>query len=293
MVLESLINPLKGEAHPVRLFFIGFLYCSVALWLSVWIFRDHSSLIAVFLTTMASMPLVYSTVKYEEKKDATNLGEKTLLREHAKALALFMYLFLGVTLACTFWYVVLPADTIKVLFNVQAQTIVDMNPGVQGFAVDTFGDFIRILSNNLKVLIFCILFSFIYGIGALFILNWNASVIGVAIGNFIRTELYKLSQAAGAYNIAAHFNVVSLGLFRYSIHGIPEILSYFVAGLAGGIISTAVIKHDFGTQAYEKIILDSSLLLLLSLSLLVLAAFLEVFVTPPLFELMSQVFGTI
>ena len=64
---------------------------------------------------------------------------------------------------------------------------------------------------------------------------------------------------------------------------ILEILAYFVAGLAGGIISSAVIRHDFGTKKYEKIILDSAVLLLISVVMIVVAAFLEVYVTPMFF----------
>ena len=76
--------------------------------------------------------------------------------------------------------------------------------------------------------------------------------------------------------------VVTCGLFRYAPHGIPEILAYFVAGLAGGIISTAAIRHDFGTKKYINIIMDSAVLLLLSLFLLVISAWLEVYITPSL-----------
>jgi uncharacterized membrane protein SpoIIM required for sporulation len=72
-------------------------------------------------------------------------------------------------------------------------------------------------------------------------------------------------------------------LFKYFIHGIPEILSYFVAGLAGGIISIAVIRHDYGTKKFEHIILDSADLFLLAIGLVLLAAVLEVWVTPLIF----------
>ena len=71
---------------------------------------------------------------------------------------------------------------------------------------------------------------------------------------------------------------------RYAIHGIPEILGYFIAGLAGGIISTAAIRHDFGSKNYMKIILDSSLLLFISVVVIVIAAYLEVYTTPMFFS---------
>ncbi|MBN2368557.1 stage II sporulation protein M [Candidatus Woesearchaeota archaeon] len=283
MVLESLINPLRAEAHPRILFVHGFLYASLGLFLGYWIFSVHASLIMVFLTTMAAIPLVYNIIKTEEKKELSDLDETNLLREHAKALSVFMYYFIGATLGFAFWYVVLPSSMIGGLFEVQTQTITDIRSNITGNSYQSFKVFTEILSNNLKVLIFCVLFSFIYGLGAIFILTWNASVIGVAIGNFIRTELQMISGGLNLQSAAGYFQVISIGLFRYVIHGIPEILSYFFAGLAGGIISIAVIRHDFGTKKYEKIILDSSILLLLSLFFVLVAAVLEVYVTPIFF----------
>ncbi|MFH0875708.1 MAG: stage II sporulation protein M [archaeon] len=280
MVIESLINPFRAEQHPKRMFFIGFLYASVAIFLSLWIFNEQASMVLVFLITMAAVPLIYNTIKYEEKKDLSFLSEKSILKEHGRALSFFLFLFIGITLACAFWYVVLPSEIIGPLFKAQTQTIIQVNSNVTGFSIGSLGVFTKILFNNLKVLIFCILFSFLYGVGSIFILVWNASIIGVAIGNTIRTELYAISQLAGLSFISAYSKVISFGLFRYVIHGIPEILSYFVAGLAGGIISIAVIRHDFGTRSYEKILVDSSVLILLSLLLVVFSAFLEVYVTP-------------
>jgi len=288
MVLESLLNPFKAEIHPKRMFLVGFLYSSVAILLSLWIFQQHASLVMVFLTVIASTPLIYNTIKYEEQKDLTDMPEKTLLKEHRKALSFFMYLFFGITLSCTVWYIFAPSGMISNLFGVQTKTIIEINSSVikfgsTGFVMQFVRAFSRIFFNNLKVLIFCILFSFIYGMGAIFILTWNASVIGVAIGNFIRSSLAKIEGVFGFNSIATYFQIVSVGLLRYAIHGVPEILAYFTAGLAGGIISIAVIRHDFGTRKFEKIILDSSDLLLISFGLLFLAALLEVFVTPLLF----------
>ncbi len=284
MVLESLISPWKAEAHPGWVFLHGFLYASLGLFLGIWIFNDHASLIMVFLTTMAAVPLVYRIIKTEEKKDLTNLDEKNLLKEHSKALKVFINYFIGATLAFAFWYVVLPSSSISTLFSVQTNTITNLRGNVIGNASSHVKIFLDILSNNLKVLIFCVLFSFLYGVGALFILTWNASVIGVAIGDTIKSGIYQISKELSIFSSSAEYvSVISYGLLRYSIHGIVEILAYFVAGLAGSIISVAVIRHDFGTRKYEKIIMDSSVLLLLSLFLIVSAAFLEVYVTPVLF----------
>ena len=117
----------------------------------------------------------------------------------------------------------------------------------------------------------------------MFILTWNASVISVAIGNFIRSHLSNIANTVGFVSIGSYFQIFSLGILRYMTHGIFEILAYFTAGLAGGIISVAVIRHDFRTKKFEHIVLDSADLLIISIFILVLAAFIEVFVTPYLF----------
>lgn len=284
MVLESIINPFRAEQNPHRMFPIGVLYYTVAMLLSLWIFEEYSSIITVFFVTMASLPLIFSTIKLEEKKDMSDISERALIKEHGKALSFFVFLFIGITLAAAFWYVVLPASTVSVLFQSQTSTLSSINSKVLGgsFMVD-LGHFGKILFNNVKVLVFCVLFSFIYGAGAIFILAWNATVIGTAIGNFVRTELALYSGLVGLEKTRQYLQIVSVGLFKYAIHGIPEILAYFIAGLAGGIISVAVIRHDFGSRKFEHIVLDSAELLLISIVVLVLAAFLEVYVTPMVF----------
>ena len=285
MVLESLLNPFRAEQHPRRLFLLGVLYVSVAIFLSIWIFRSYSSMVFVFLATIVSLPLIFNTIMYEEEKDLQDLQEKFLLKEHAKALSSFMYLFLGLTLGAAFWYVFLPSSTIQVAFEAQSATISAINGRISGFltAQEQVQVFSHIFLNNVKVLVFCILFSFLYGAGAMFILAWNASVIAVAIGNFVRTQLATLSGTFGMPLVVGYFQVIGIGLFKYSIHGFPEVLAYFVAALAGGIISVAVVKHDFGTRKFEHVLLDSADLLLLSIFILFIAGLLEVYVTPLVF----------
>ncbi len=283
MVFETLINPLSAETHPRILLYHGFIYASLGLLLASWIFTDNASWIMVFLTTMAAIPLMYNIIKVEEKKDLGLLAETNLLKEHSRALNVFMYYFVGATLAFAFWYCILPDSLNSGLFESQTSTIVGIRSNVTGDAHSLEEYFMNILSNNLKVLIFCVLFSFLYGIGAIFILTWNASVIGVAIAETIKISVYQLGTGLHLVTSPLYLSAIAYSLLRYSIHGIPEILAYFVAGLAGGIISSAAIRHDFGTKSYQKIVMDSSVLLLMSLCIIVVAAVLEVYVTPLVF----------
>jgi uncharacterized membrane protein SpoIIM required for sporulation len=283
MVVEALTNPLKAERKPWTLIAIGIVYSTLAVFLSLWIFREHASLVMIFLMCFAAIPLVYATLKLEEQKGFEIEQESVLLKEHAKALAFLMFLFLGITIALTFWYLVLPSDISTTLFSIQTDTISNINNQVAGHAVNASLILSRIFLNNFKVLLFCLLFSFIYGLGAIFILVWNASVIAAALGNFIRVNMAKFMTAAGLLKFGAYMQVASLGFLRYAIHGIPEIAAYFVSGIAGGIISIAVIRHDFGTPKFSKILLDSADLIVISIALLGIAAMVEVYVTPVLF----------
>ncbi len=283
MVLESFMGPVSAERRPWLMIFIGFFYTCVALFLSRWIFMEYASLVMVFLIVIASAPLMYRTIKYEEKIDLIYEREKQILMHHIKALKFMMFLFIGVTIAYALWYLVLPADWTVTLFNVQEETITRINGKVTASAIGGFDYFSRIFFNNLRVMIFCILFSLTYGLGAIFILVWNASVIGVALGNFIRSKLALYSSAIGLAKLGVYLKVTSWGILRYAIHGIPEILAYFMAGLAGGIISIAIIRHDFGTKKMERILMDASDLLILAIITLIGAAFIETYITPILF----------
>lgn len=282
MVLEALINPFKAEKKPYEMVLIGFLYASIGLFLSLLVFVEHASLVMIFLTTMACIPLMYDTIKYEESKYIEYPKERRLLFEHSKALLFLLCLFIGAAIAYSIWYIFLPTAMSNAVFSTQSHTISSLNQKVIGSAIhfDLLG---KIFLNNIKVLIFCIVFSFIFGTGAIFILMWNASVIGVALGNFFRLRLAEYASAAGLGQVSSYFFIISLSVLRYAIHGIPEILAYIVAGLAGGLISVAMIRHDFGTRDFERVILDASDLILISIFIIFIAALLEVYVTPVFF----------
>ncbi|MGV8171276.1 MAG: stage II sporulation protein M [Candidatus Woesearchaeota archaeon] len=288
MVLESILSPEGAESKPWLMIFLGFAYTTLAMFLSYYIFESYSSVFMVFLATLASTPLVYKLMKMEEQKDLTDIEEKVLLKEHSRALKAMMYLFIGATLCFAFWYVVLPDHMASTLFHSQSTTIISINGRVTaeteitGYASNAGFIFTKIFFNNVKVLLFCVLFSFIYGAGAIFILMWNASIVGTAIGSFVRTSIDTLISNSCGLNAGTAFCAVFSGIMRYAIHGIPEILAYFIAALAGGIISIAVINHEFSSRKFEHILLDSADLLMLAIGVLFLAAILEVFVTPAL-----------
>ncbi len=282
MVIESLIGAKRAEKYPWQLFFLGMLYASVALFFSIWIFRDQASLIMVFLTVVAAIPLMYKTIKLEEKTDLENLSEMKLLRHHAKALTFLVIFFMGMTVAFSIWFTVLPSSMVETTFKVQVDTISSINSKITG-GMTVMDLFSKIFFNNLKVLIFCVLFAFFYGAGAIFILTWNSSVISAAIGTFFRNNISTYANAVGLLKVGGYFHIFSISILRYMTHGVLEILAYFMGALASGIISIAVIRHDVNSKKFKQVMFDALNIMILAIFILVIASFVEVFITPALF----------
>jgi len=279
MVLESLFNPFVVKKKPWEMFFAGFLYSIVGLFLSYLVFKEVAGLLMVFLIVIAALPLVYTTIKNEEELDLKYDREIRLLKEHTKVIIFLLFLFFGITAALVLSYVVLPQEVTHTIFNLQEKAIVNVNNYVQG-NITKLDVFIKIFTNNLKVLFFCLLFSLLYGTGAIFILTWNASVIAAAIGSLIKTEIGKTASLIGFNSISSYFGAATFSFFRYMSHGILEITAYFIMGLAGSIMSIAIIKKNFDNDNVVTDVLD---LILLSLGFLLVAGVVEVYVTPIFF----------
>lgn len=282
MVLETLTNPLSAEQHPLIMLLIGIVYGTAGLFFSLWIFREYSSLVLVFLTVYAALPLMYRTLRFEEKKDIILTGERNILAEHKKALTFFMLMFIGLVIAYAVWSLILPKSIVNQAFSIQQQTITNLNREVTGSVV-SFSIFSNIFINNVKVMLFALFFSFMYGSGAIFILSWNASVIGAAAAKFIEQHLGNPGTGIALFGSYAYVSGVSF--LRYSIHGLPEILSYFIAGLAGGILSFSLMRKHYQKPEFENILLDVSDLLFIAVGVLLIAALLEVFITPRVVQL--------
>ncbi len=130
MVLERLLNLQTAEDKPLRTLLLGLAYGTIALFLSLWIFQEQASMVMVFLVTLAAAPLMYSMLKGEEEKDI--LVQKPKIKAHKKAIKFYLILFIGISIAFTVWYLVLPKETSANAFKVQTQTIVNLNQQVTG-----------------------------------------------------------------------------------------------------------------------------------------------------------------
>ncbi|MBI2146216.1 stage II sporulation protein M [Candidatus Woesearchaeota archaeon] len=272
MVLEVLINPKRATGKPWEMFFIGAIYSLVGLVLGYWVFRSYVSIIMVSFTALAAAPFVYNATKAED--DSTSATkESTLLKKHAPIIKVFTFLFLGFVAVFLLAFIVLPEPMAGEIFKTQIESIAAVRNEVTGNFTSIFSTMGIILANNLKVLVLCVIFSLIYGMGAIFILSWNASVMSAAIGDAIREGL----QGTGSSLV-----VISSSLAGYFVHGLPEIVAYFIAGLGGGILSVALMKYGVHSRSFRKAGVDCVSMVTFAVLMLVLAATIEVFVSPTL-----------
>lgn len=282
-MLEAIVNPKNTDHGSWKMFFVGLIYASLSVLLVHWFFsndvvlREYSGMIVVTFAVMFSLPYMYFLIRKEEEEDETVEGFFSVWKIHSDAIFAFMWLFLGFIVAFAFWYILLQNSA---LFNAQVQTYCLINsPGSVEDCVARYDftrqihptgavtkeiRFLSILENNVYVMIFTLIFSLVFGAGAIFILAWNASVISAAIGIFTNYELKD----------------IPLGIFRYMIHGFPEIAAYFITALAGGILGVGVLRNGVRNKKFLRILENVVILLFLAILVLIVAAGIEVYITP-------------
>lgn len=293
-MLESMINPQRLEKGEWKMLFIGILYASLSLLLVKWFFAkdvvlsEYSGILVVLFCVMFSLPFMYFIIKQEEAEDEGAFGFIRVWSVHKDAITAFMWLFLGFIIAFSFWYILLQDP---VLFNAQVETYCRINaPGSMenciqnsvfspsdgqgtGASISATGAslktlrFLSIVENNIYVMIFTLILSLIFGAGAIFVLAWNASVISAAIGIFTDHQISEIPQ----------------GIFRYMIHGFPEIAAYFITALAGGIFGVGFIRNGWRSKKFLHVVENVALLLFIAIIIIVAAALIEVYLTPLIF----------
>jgi stage II sporulation protein M len=285
-MIEMIINPKTAEKSSWRMFFVGLLYATLSLLLTHWFFSadpalsKYSGMIVVTFCVMFSLPYMYYMIKIESEEDEQIEGLFAIWKTHSDVIYGFMWLFLGFVIAFSFWNIVLGNSN---LLNAQIETYCminsphDIDSCVTKYSIDQYSAgtgaatnttrLFAIFTNNIYVMIFTLIFSLIFGAGAIFVLAWNASVISAAIGIFTK---YQISD-------------IPMGVFRYMIHGFPEITAYFITALAGGIFGASVLRHGPKDKRFLRVIENVALLLFMAIIILIAAAFIEVYFTPLFF----------
>ena len=285
-MLEMIINPRDIKRGSWKMFFVGLVYASLSILLVNWFFSGDavlskfSGILVVTFCVMFSLPFMYYLIKQEEKEDEEVENVFSVWHAHSDAILALMWLFLGFVVAFSFWHIVLHNP---LLFNAQIETYCMINSPtniencISEYSISNISSgtgavtkhmrFLSILENNIYVMIFTLMFSLIFGAGAIFVLAWNASVIAGAIGIFTEYQLKDLH----------------IGILRYMIHGFPEIAAYFITALAGGIFGVGVIRNGIKNAKFLRVLENTIILLFISIITLILAAVIEVYFTPLFF----------
>jgi len=256
MVLESIIHVKEAVKNPWWVLVVSGFIALISLVVSALFFSQSIGLFSVFLYTFAMTPFMVKLMFYTDIKEEELIKrrQKGLLAAHKDVILTYTAMFAGVVIVLTLVYLFLPQATVQSIFNEQINEI-KMIRGSFLFE-ETY---LKIVLNNIGVLLLCFIFSFLYGSGAVFILSWNASVLSCAIGMLARSM-------GGA-------KALPFAILVFLPHGSLEILAYFLGGIAGGIISAEVSRKKSHWLTY--VFWDAAILMTIAALLIVVAGAIE------------------
>lgn len=275
MVLEHIIPEKIIEKKLIYAFLLGVIYSIIGIFVAAILFPADPSLVAVALTSILLIPAIRKIYSIEEKqaKRAKKFSLRTLWKNEHDFIKVYLVILLGVFLVYSISAIILPSFQINALFREQLELrgagAVDNIAG-QAFSQDLF---FSILINNFLVMLACLLLSFFTGDGGIFLLTWNASLWGTVFGVTARNA-----------SIVSHQNPLLLLLIVLVIvlpHAFLEILSYILAAISGGLMSSDIEfdpgekrKEQFKSYYWKSIVV----ILLFALIILVLGVLVETFV---------------
>ncbi|MBI3190638.1 stage II sporulation protein M [archaeon] len=266
MVLESMINPKNAEDKPWHVFFIAIIYTFVAVFFSNFLFPSQASVLTIAMITIIFVPFFQKLFAIEEEKDelqAEKKMHKNMWSRHSSLIFIFSAFFLGIIVAMSFIFIFIPSQNI---FQLQTEAI----SGIATGNAAASGNFEKFFFNNTQVMILTFVLSLLFGAGSIFILSWNASVIAVYIGYVINSLAEKGYTLSTAYVVG-----VPAGIGTIILHGIPEVVAYFLAGLAGGILSVGILREKWGSKEFNMVLADGVKIFLLAEILILAAAIIE------------------
>ncbi len=267
MVLESLFPAKEIISKPREMFIMSFVISFVSVFSAYFIFQTEAGIIAPLLITATMTPVIFRIFTIEEeivREEAEDKIKVGFMERHGETIWLFTLFFLGVLIPFFLISTIMPTDFVSAAFSQQISEI----GRIRGLSADVTGSaisdrFLNVITiNNMKVMGFSFLLSFLFGTGALFILSWNASILAVYLASFLRQGEF-----------AAFFSS-TLGIIP---HAPVEMLAYFLAGIAGGVLSAGMIREKFGTKEFNGVVKDSLMLLGLGVVSIFAGAYLEVY----------------
>jgi uncharacterized membrane protein SpoIIM required for sporulation len=292
-MLESLLDPENADKRPWETFWLGFLFTIAAGLLTLQIGGARGGFLFVAFISIAAAPFFLRVFDFDEKR-----GGKNFFDRHYEIIKIYAFFFLSVIFASSLMFVFLPNDN-SVLFSDQLEDLcargITSDPGcgriiVSGDASGTLAagyassnavapefTLVSILINNLEVLALAFIFSFVLGAGAVFLISWNATIIGTLIGKIAENPVaYGAIQLAEDNIVTNYLVALPWTLLRLLPHGIFEFGGYFFGAVAGGILSVAIVREQILSGKFGRVLTDSFIYLGISVVLITIGALIEV-----------------
>lgn len=253
MVLEWFLRAKDDRKHPLSIFVFTVFVSLIAMFISYFIFKESTGLFTIVIISLVMVPFINSMFRLEERETEETGEKQNFIQRHGDIISAFAAMFLGMTLAMSFVFIILPDSVVEKVFNEQIKEV----KYIQGSFTFT-NQFLEIFKNNLGVLLLSFLLSFLIGTGAILILAWNASVLASAIG--------MIAKSLGG------LHGFPIAVLTFLPHGVFEITAYFIGAIGGGLISVAMMRKN---SRFWFIMKDSGLLFLVSIILLLIGGVIE------------------
>lgn len=299
MVVERLFKEQMLKQKPVFALCAGVFFTLVGFITSYLLFRPFVGLATILFTVILALP---SLVRLFEMEEEEQKKEASFLTRNEYLIDFYLYFFIGSFLV--FFLIGVYGQQTKQSLVFSLEDLQQLSVP-RGRATDAWElppppiqsrEIYSIFSNNFYVMIISFVLSLFYGAGSLFLITFNGSIFAAALARVITLkiphdpswytytfplfgEIIKFSPQGFWFTYT--FMACNMGIMFF--HGIPEVLAYFFAAIAGGALSEAVVKEKFFSSDFFKIIRNACLLLILSIIILYVAAVIEINVSKMLF----------
>ena len=255
MVLEWFLRAKTDRKHPFTIFVFTFFASLISMFISYFVFKENIGIFNIVIISLVLVTFINSMLFLEEKETEFEM-DKSFWERHGDIISAFASMFIGMTLAMSLAYIILPEEVSQKVFNEQIREI-NIIQGRFTFS----SQFLEIVANNFSVLSLSFLLSFLIGTGAILILSWNASVLAAAIG--------MVAKSLGG------LHGLPLAIMTFLPHGVFEITAYFIGAIGGGLVSAAIARKH---SKFDLILKDAFMLFGIAVIMLVIGGIIETFI---------------
>ena len=279
MVLEQILDNTRIKKHALFVLFLTFFFVFLAYIVSVFFFGAYVSIAMLFTLTLLLSPALAHLIDLEEEIERKE-GVHHFFRNHRNIIKVYFFAFLGVF----FGFLVLGFFTdFNITFDYQAHFLKEQQ-GLTNALIDdylfhgyvpTLNNFLGLFTENLTVMLITFVLAIFYGAGSMFLIVLNASVFST----FLVFVLNYSSKVIGhAFS--------TIGVFL--IHLLPEISGFFLASIAGSLLSRGIIVEKIHSSNFAHILQDCAVFLFLATLLILLGSYLEVYVSSQLMRMVMM-----